>query len=312
VLKNDDVAKLFYSKREAIVKIHQFSVHSQQSYAPMKRYLLHTPFSIYHFEAQEWMHSVHRHSYFEIIFILKGKGVHNINGNTFAYAEGDVFLLGPEDYHHFEIEELTEFSFVRFNESIYQNQAGEKAGTLQQVMDTLLYTSSQSRGTLVHDRQDKKRLLSLLAVLEAENENPHSHYFELVRTSLMQSIILILARNLFVQTPANATLRNSVEAILRYIKQHIYQPEKLSVAHLAAVFNYSADYISIFFKNHTGESLKQYITKYKMQLIEVRLLYSSLTLSEIADEFGYTDESHFCKQFKKFTGSTPTAFRKSR
>ncbi|HEY1055859.1 MAG TPA: AraC family transcriptional regulator [Emticicia sp.] len=40
------------------------------------------------------------------------------------------------------------------------------------------------------------------------------------------------------------------------------------------------------------------------------MLFSQLTISEIADEFGYTDESHFCKQFKKFTGSTPTAFRK--
>jgi hypothetical protein len=39
----------------------------------MKRYILHTAFNIYHFEATQWEHSVHKHTYFEIIFILKDK-----------------------------------------------------------------------------------------------------------------------------------------------------------------------------------------------------------------------------------------------
>jgi YesN/AraC family two-component response regulator len=281
-----------------------------KSFKMMKRYLLHTPFSIYHFEAKTWMHSVHKHSYFEIIFILKGNGIHNINGNTFEYSEGDVFLLGAEDYHDFEINEQTEFCFVRFNDSIHKNHTEEKDSSLQQVMNTLLYTSSQSRGTIVHDKQEKKKLHRLLTILEEENENNQSKYFDIIRTSLLQSMMIILARNLFNQTPSSPVLQDSVEAILMYIKQHIYQPEALSIGHLADVFNYSPDYISIFFKKHTGESLKQYITKYKIKLIEIRLLYSQLTIGEIADEFGYIDESHFCKQFKKFTGSTPTAFRK--
>lgn len=277
----------------------------------MQRYLLHTPFSIYHFEADKWNHPVHKHSYFEIIFILKGNGKHNINGNTFDYTEGDIFLLGPEDYHSFEINAITEFCFVRFNDSIHQKQVGEKGGLWQQIVNTLLYTSSQGRGTIVHNKQDKKKLFALLAVLEEENENQDSKYFDSIRTSLMQSMLIILARNLFEQAPpSNPLTKDSVEAILVYIKQHIYSPSKLTIEHLAEVFNYSPDYISIFFKRHTGESLKQYITKYKMKLIEIRLLYSQLTVGEIADEFGYIDESHFCKQFKKFTGTTPTAFRK--
>jgi AraC-like DNA-binding protein len=49
-----------------------------------------------------------------------------------------------------------------------------------------------------------------------------------------------------------------------------------------------------------------------MSLIEARLQYSQHSLTEIADEFGFTDESHFCKQFRKYTGNTPTAFRKKR
>ncbi len=276
----------------------------------MKRYLLHSPFNIYHFEATIWTHAVHNHTYFEIIFVLQGNGRHNINGNTFDYSNGDVFLLGPEDYHSFEINAPTEFCFIRFNDSVLKEQMADKINLWQQVLNAVLFTSSQSRGAVVSDKQDKVQLFSLLAILEVEYENKESKYFDIIRTAIMQSMMTILARNLSVQSAQSVVLKDSVEAILVYVKQHIYEPSKLSIEHLADVFNYSPDYVSIFFKRHTGESLKQYITKYKMKLIEIRLLYSQMTVGEIADEFGFIDESHFCKQFKKFTGSTPTAFRK--
>ncbi|HLO43358.1 MAG TPA: AraC family transcriptional regulator [Leadbetterella sp.] len=278
----------------------------------MKRYLLHSPFSIYRFETDVWVHSVHNHSYFEIIFISKGFGVHNINGNAFRYEAGDVFLLGPEDFHNFSIEETTEFCFVRFNDTVHSSLIEEKGNLITQLVNSLLYTASQSRGTIVNDKLEKRKLFGLLAILESENESDTSKYFDMLRTSLLQSILVILARNLLSQNTSNNSNDDGVERLLMYVKKHIYEPEKLTIAHLAEVFNYAPDYVSIYFKRHYGESLKQYITKYKMKLIEIRLLYSQLTVAQIADEFGYLDESHFCKQFKKFSGTTPTSFRKAK
>lgn len=276
----------------------------------MKRYILHTPFSIYHFKATTWTHVTHKHTYFEIIFILQGRGTHHINGNAFEYGAGDVFLLGPEDYHHFTIDSPTEFSFVRFNESILEHSSRSQESSWLPIITTLLTTSSQSRGSLVSDAQEKQKLQHLREVLEAEDSRQQSPYFDAVRDSLLRSMLLILARNLFKHTSAKPVVSDSIEAILLYIKQHIHQPEILSIDRLADAFHYSPAYISLFFKKHTGESLKQYITQYRVRLIEARLLYSSWTLAQVADEFGYTDESHFCKQFKKYTGHTPTAFRK--
>ena len=279
----------------------------------MKRYVLHTPFNIYHFEADKWQHPVHNHTYFEIIFVLRGDGTHHINGNAYSYSAGDVYLLGPEDFHYFDVNGTTEFCFIRFNESFSKSQAADTDRHWQQVLETLLRTSSQSRGSIVTNEREKQKLRQLLAVLEEEYEQHQSSYFEAVRDSLMRSMMIILARNLTLreQTATIPASGATVEPILMYIKQNIYQPARLSMARLAEEFNMAPAYIGIFFKRHTGESLKQYITRHRIKLIEARLLYSSLNLGEIAHEFGYTDESHLCRQFRKYTGSTPTAFRRA-
>jgi AraC-like DNA-binding protein len=267
---------------------------------------------MYHFEAITWLHPVHNHTYFEIIFILQGSGEHNINGNTFRYGKGDIFLLGPEDFHSFNIEERTEFCFIRFNES-YSKAIGVSEDTAwNSAIETVLSTSSQSRGSLVRNPQDSAKLHKLLTVLQAEYDQHRTPYYELMRNGLMRSILLLLARNLR-SSHSEIPLSNhndSVEAILRYIKKHIYSPSKLTIANLANEFHLAPGYISNFFKKHVGESIKQYITRYKMKLIEVRLTYSQNSVSEIAYEFGFTDESHFCKQFRKLYGITPTQFKK--
>jgi AraC-like DNA-binding protein len=65
-----------------------------------------------------------------------------------------------------------------------------------------------------------------------------------------------------------------------------------------------------YFKKMTGESLQHYIMLYKMRLVENKLRFSNLSLSQIADELGFSDESHLSKQFKKYSGHSPNEFRK--
>ncbi|WP_373462682.1 helix-turn-helix domain-containing protein [Chryseobacterium sp. W4I1] len=44
--------------------------------------------------------------------------------------------------------------------------------------------------------------------------------------------------------------------------------------------------------------------------VEQRLLYSDYSIGQIADDLGFSDESHLSRQFKKHKGMTAAAFRK--
>lgn len=281
----------------------------------MRRYLQYEPFNIYCFEAEEWQHPVHKHNHFEIIFIRSGQGTHVINGNAFDYASGDVFLLGPEDYHYFEIGTSTQFCFIRFMEVFIREDAQKKFSNWHHTIAFLLDAPYQSFGSIVKKEEEKKILDHLLIVLLREYNHRQDLSFEVMMNSVMKAILSVLARNIIQQTFSEgkeSKVSKPIEDLIVFIRLHIFQPEFLRIEYLAEKFHYSPNYLSIFFKKHTGESLQQYILKYKLRLIENRLQHSHLTISQISHEFGFTDESHLNKIFKKYYGLPPGAFRSKR
>ncbi|WP_315815531.1 AraC family transcriptional regulator [Paraflavitalea speifideaquila] len=131
---------------------------------------------------------------------------------------------------------------------------------------------------------------------------------------LQKELIQQLINTLITVVAGNVAMHNQQQAegqpqarrdILLYIHQHIYEPEKLKAESIAAHFNISLNYISEYLKKHTQDGMQQYIINYKLSLIEIRLRQSDLRLNEIAAEFGFTDESHFTKTFKKHRGINP-------
>ena len=61
----------------------------------------------------------HKHSFYEMIYIREGQGVHVLNNNYFPYQSGDIFIVSPEDQHFFEIEKRTKFTFIKFTDSYF-------------------------------------------------------------------------------------------------------------------------------------------------------------------------------------------------
>ncbi|HEY3404854.1 MAG TPA: helix-turn-helix domain-containing protein, partial [Ohtaekwangia sp.] len=204
--------------------------------------------------------------------------------------------------------------YIRFMETFSKSHPLDKTRHWQQTLKALLHTPHISQGSIVRDKNEKRNLFQLLSILQAEYYNRLDPAFEVMRDSLMKAIMTILARNISRQSlvEKNQGLNASLEDVLLYIRQNIYTASRLRLSSLSREFNYAPGYLSTWFKRHTGESLKQYITRYKLKLIETRLLYSDLSLSEIADEFGFSDESHLSKQFRKYTGVSPRNFRKKK
>jgi two-component system response regulator YesN len=83
----------------------------------------------------------------------------------------------------------------------------------------------------------------------------------------------------------------------------------LSLASLAGLFCYSTAYVSRAFKREYGYGVTKYMTDVRMRKAADLLMYTDKKVAQIAEDVGFSDHIYFSKQFKKWSGTTPGAFR---
>jgi AraC family L-rhamnose operon regulatory protein RhaS len=259
----------------------------------------------------------HRHRYFEIISVLNGHGKHIINGNQFEYANGDLFLLTPQDLHTFKIAVPSEFCIIDFTSSFLtligspdKNQY--QSAQLFEQMEYVFHNHHRITGNIITDEEDKNWIRELIKRLLQEKEQGDYGQENMSRNIvflLLQLIARYIRRQVIFPLKTQRAQR-AVQDIINYIHQHIYNKELLRIENIARHFHKSKDHISLYFKTQTGITLKDYILTYKFQLVKTRLLYSDLTIASVAAELDFTDESHLNKLFKDKLGITASAFKK--
>jgi AraC-like DNA-binding protein len=275
------------------------------------------PFEIEYKELDECPVGTHRNTFFELIYIVRGSGIQHVNDNSFRYGSDHLFLVMPQDSHRFEVTGATVFLVIKFHDIYLKvQQAREQHSNLAEWVPNLEYIfqhTSHLPGCILHNQSDKPFVKAITEAIIHEYVNRQPFRQEVIQ-QLVNTLITIVARNVSLMLPEKNKLQaggSIPQDIIHYIHRHIYSPEKLRAEHIAAHFNISLNYISEYFKKHTGENLLQYITAYKLRLAETRLRYSSLRINEIAYELGFTDESHLNRAFKKYRGQSPSEFRKA-
>lgn len=271
---------------------------------------LYKPFEIECKVLQDFSTSTKHNNFFELIFIIEGTGIQIVNKNRFSYRKGNLFLLTPQDVYSFDIATSTKFFFLRFNE-LYVKEKNTKDKEAIQRVEYILQNASHRPGCILKNKADKPVIASLIESILQEQTN-RQLYFNKVTEQITGAIITIVARNIALKLPKNIkeSTGEPVLEILHYIQENIFEPKMLRANVLSKHFSISLSYLGRYFKKQTGETLQHYITNYKLRLVETRLLYSDMTINEIAYELNFTDESHLNRAFKKYKGMNPTAFRR--
>ncbi|AZB11931.1 AraC family transcriptional regulator [Chryseobacterium sp. G0162] len=246
-------------------------------------------------------------SFFQIIYVIAGKGSFIINNNIASYSKGSLILLTPEDKHHLEVEEKTELLLVKFSERYVKDYKWNSINSI----GCLLYGASYLSGCILQNKSDVVLVESIVDSLLHGIRHPDIYQEELT-LHYVNALIVIAARNISkmrVEHIATNTDKRIVD-IINYIQGNIHDPALLKVSVIAREFGLSETYLGSYFKNQCGETITHYILNYKLRLIEHRLLFSDMRINEIVTEFGFSDESHLNKFFKKKHQMSLTEFKK--
>ena len=279
----------------------------------MRKDVLHEPFELVLKEFLDVCpRGEHAHSFFELVYVVAGTGQQVINQHAIGYRAGDLFLLAPNDQHSFDIDNPTQFFFVRFNPPWVTSD--DQHREFVQRLESILRLANNIPGNIVTAAPDRALVHTLMDAIIQEHISASQYHHELTR-QLVHAVLVVIARNIGVgdgggPVGPDPNTDDRAAEILQYIQTNIFDPEKLRIEQVGSHFGISETYLGHYFKRHFSESYQQYITRYKFKLIEDRLLHTDKRMNEIADEFGFTDTSHFNRMFKKHAGMNPSAFKK--
>lgn len=130
-----------------------------------------------------------------------------------------------------------------------------------------------------------------------------------VRVMSRGIIYRILAEFLKGAKPKEYVYDSRIAKVVQHIRMNIGARPDLD--ELASISCMSKDHLTRIFRREMKVTPLSYYCKKKMEKAQLRLVTETISVKEIALQLGYDDQAYFNRIFKKFTGMSPSAYRKN-
>jgi AraC-like DNA-binding protein len=260
----------------------------------------------------------HRHDCVEVMYILSGSGVNEIDGIPYPVIAGDIYLINRGVTHAFRATGGLDFYNLMFQFSIFS--AGERR-MLQSIdgFDRFFHPpSGQATGRgnpyvckIFPSPRFTARIRSVFDELRAVGTEDGA--FALLKR---KAWLILLLDEMFENDKVplatgrrpSAAEPDALPRILEYL--HAYFTRPIAVDDVAAAACLSPAYVGQFFRARTGVPLVRYIQTLRVEMARGLLeTGSDCRVTEIAGRCGFEDDSYFARIFRRLTGFTPTAYR---
>lgn len=145
----------------------------------------------------------------------------------------------------------------------------------------------------------------LYEVLGSPVKNLHQRLLE---TPDLQNRINLVEIFFLYQLKVNAKTNHKIEEISQILNKLKNNPTALNINSISQNHGITPRYLRKLVLQHTGLSPKLYAKINRFQSGLSLISKTNKTFTDIAYETGYFDQSHFIKEFKLFTGTTPSSF----
>ncbi|SFT06490.1 AraC family transcriptional regulator [Paenibacillus sp. BC26] len=247
---------------------------------------------------------LHKHSFFEICYVLGGKGSYLDDGITYPLQKGTMFCSRPGITHFIQGEPENSLLFVAF-------ELDEK-GSSDAIRDAF-QALAETETCVVQNTDDMPAAELWRSLLRRPGDSP----------SLPDSVLPQLAASLLLALPGvfckplmqpnlPAMPRRSSTALLKQAKLFItdnLNDDELSLDKVAAQINLSPRHLSRLFSSGVNESYTNYVRQQRVRRAAELLRYSELTIKEIAERTGFGSVHYFTRTFHSLMHVTPAKFR---
>jgi len=223
----------------------------------------------------------HFHSTYSISLIIKGVCVININNNQYSFSKGQIRVISPYDMH-----EILKSSWEHINLTV-----------------SAYFVNSICKNYKIFKNFIEDQNLANM-IQKAYNEKTNLQ----IQT---EEIIRYLDKNYSIKKGNNDIFYIEKEVIKKAIEYIVLNANNtnISLDEIADFTGISKYHFLRVFKKYTGFTPKHFIQNIKINNARKQLTNDGISLTQIAMECGFYDQSHFIRTYKKFYGGTPSKIK---
>ncbi|HRN55160.1 MAG TPA: helix-turn-helix transcriptional regulator [Agriterribacter sp.] len=247
---------------------------------------------------------VHNHAFYHLVYFTEGSGEHVIDFVTFPVQKGMIYFMRPGQVHKWYFNEAADGYIVNFSATFF-----DRLFINSNCIDQFSFFDRIAAHQVLLLKKDNRRQVEQLferILYEQSEKRPSS---QLMIATLLLQLFLTVERNAPKTIKEETAGYNSV--ILRNFQQLIedhFKTMRLPKSY-AALLYITPNHLNALCKDHLGIAAGEVIRN-RIILEAKRLLVNfDLSVGDIAQELNFPDNSYFVKFFKKYTRTTPEAFR---
>lgn len=232
----------------------------------------------------------------DLIYVMDGEWDIGIDNKIYNVKKDNVLFL-PANVYHFGVGKCEKNTATMFIHASCENGDGysnsQKTGCFENFVNLNVFND-------VSKNRDVKELFT--KIIDAKNNEK-----ELIASAYFSMLLNELSEN-----EHNGNKDNLIALKIKKIIDSDVSGN-ISNSEIAEKFNLSVKSIEIKFKKYFGFSIHKYILNKKMEQAKHFLeYYPKMKIIDISLNLGFYDEYHFSRQFKKYVGLSPSAYRQDK
>ncbi len=247
----------------------------------------------------------HFHPELELVYVSSGSGRRHIGQHLSYFNNGDLLLIGSNLPHFGFTDRLT----GNASETIVQFKPdflGIEFFKIPEMTAVSLLLERAKLGMAFHG----KTMANVGNKLkQLPQEEPAERLIRLVSvlTVLAHSKEYTLLNGEGVALEVNLQDNSRMNLIFDFVRKNFTRA--ITLEEISDQANMTVPSFCRFFKKKSGKNFTRFVNEYRLVHASKLLSEETLSISQVCLECGFNNFSHFNKEFKIFTGKSPSAYR---
>jgi AraC family transcriptional regulator, transcriptional activator of pobA len=248
----------------------------------------------------------HRHDFYVGMLFTRGSGTHQIEFKNYDIKPGHVFMLAPGEVHDWKLSrDIEGYIFFHTREFFDLNFTYEKVDNYP------FYCCLRNNPLIDLKNRSREEIEEIFSGIVDEYKRTELLKFQKL-ASLLNVLYIALSRIYLPDKILQSKnlqylgkLKDLDQLIDKHFKAHKFPKDYALMMHI------SEKHLNRICKTCLNKTTTQLIVERIILEAKRRLAFSTSSVSQIADELGYSTSSYFIRLFKKNTGKTPAEFMRN-